>query len=75
LPKRVPENAAGNNQQREAKQENQNVLASPATPVKGGWVGKHAVNSHRIGDVLDLAITERFVSANQFMLNLFVNAA
>ena len=38
-------------------------------------IRKHAVNSHRIGDVLDLAIAERLVSANQFVLYLFVNAA
>ena|SRR2546427_7725815 len=43
--------------------------------LKGRRVGKHAVDSHRIGDVLDLAVTERLVSANQFMLYLFVNAA
>ena len=44
-------------------------------PVKGGGVRKHAVNSHRIGDVLDLAITEQLVAANQLVLYLLVNAA
>ena len=43
--------------------------------MKGGGVGKYAVNSHGISDVLDLAITERLVSANQFVLYLLVNAA
>ena len=48
-----------------------------ALPVflQGRRVGKHAVDAHRIGNVLDLAVTERLVSANQLMLYLFVNAA
>src|ERR1700737_1831484 len=75
LQKHVPENAAGNDQQRKAQQQNQNVLASLPIPVKGGRVREHAVNSHRIGDVLDHAIAQRLVSANQFMFYLFVDAA
>src|SRR4029077_5585702 len=41
----------------------------------GARIGKHAVHAHRIGDVLDLAVTERLVSANQLVFYLFVNAA
>ena len=42
---------------------------------KGGRVGEHAIDAHRVGDVLDVAITERLVSANHLMLYLFVDAA
>ena len=42
---------------------------------KRSRIGKHAIDPHRIGDILDTAITERFVSANQLMLYLFVDAA
>ena len=38
-------------------------------------IRKHSVNSHRIGDVLDFAISERLISANQFVFYLLVNAA
>jgi len=41
----------------------------------GARVGKHAIHSHWIGDVLHLAIAERFVSAYQFVFYLFVDAA
>ena len=57
------------------EQEGQDPFASPPILVQCGWVGKHAIDAHRIGNVLDLAITERLVSANQFMLYLFVDAA
>ena len=53
----------------------QDTFASLPVLVKCGRVGKHAVDSHRIGNVLDLAVAERLVSADQFMLYLFVDAA
>ena len=53
----------------------QDTFASLPVFLKGCRVGKHAVDSHRIGNVLDLAVAERLVSADQFMLYLFVDAA
>ena len=38
-------------------------------------IGKHAIDPHRVGDVLDTAIAEQLVSANQLVLYLFVDAA
>jgi len=53
-------------------------MARPGLLVLSGFessrVGEHPVNSHRIGDVLDFAISERLVSANQLVLDLLVNA-
>ena len=43
--------------------------------LKAAEIRKHAIDPHRIGDVLDLAIPERLVSADQFVLYLFENAA
>src|ERR1700680_1573182 len=43
--------------------------------MKSVLIWKHAIDPHRIGDVLDFAITERFVSANKFVLYLLVDAA
>src|SRR6202011_2592625 len=43
--------------------------------LKRGRIRKHAVNSHRIGDVLDFAISERVISANECVFYLLVNAA
>jgi len=42
---------------------------------KRSRIGEHAIDPHRIGDVLDMAISERLVSANQLVLYLFVDAA
>jgi len=53
----------------------QNALASFSSPVEGGRIRKHAVDPYRIGDVLNLAISERLISANQLVLDLLVNAA
>jgi hypothetical protein len=54
-------------------------MARPGLLVLSGFessrVGEQPVNSHRIGDVLDFAISERVVSANQLVLDLLVNAA
>src|SRR6266850_5548882 len=74
-PKHIPKGAAGDDQQSEAQQENQNVLASFSGPAKGGRIRKHAVDPDRIGDVLDLAISEQLISANQLVLDLLVNGA
>jgi hypothetical protein len=53
-------------------------MARPGLLVLSGFessrVGEHPVNSHRIGDVLDFAISERLVSANQLVLDLLANA-
>jgi len=51
------------------------VLASFSGPVEGGGIRNHAIDLHRIGDILDFAISERLISANQFVLHLLVNAA
>src|SRR5258708_12141927 len=74
-PKHIPKGAAGDDQQSEAQQENQNVLASFSGPAKGGRIRKHAVDPDRIGDVLDFAISEQLISANQLVLDLLVNGA
>ena len=73
LQKHEPKDASGNNQHHEAQQEDQQGLASFPIPVKGGRIGKDAINSHRVGDVLDLTIAERLVSTHQFMFYLLVN--
>jgi hypothetical protein len=75
LQEHVPENAASDDQQGSAQQEKQNVLAAFSGLVEGGDIRKHAVDPHRIGDVLDFAVPERFISADQFVLYLFLNAA
>src|SRR5467141_3433252 len=74
-PKHIPKGAAGDDQQSEAQQENQNVLASFSGPAKGGRIRKHAVDPDRIGDILDFAISEQLISANQLVLDLLVNGA
>ena len=43
--------------------------------MKCGRIRKHAINSHRISDVFDFAVSERLIAANQFVFYLFVNAA
>ena len=43
--------------------------------MKCGRIRKHAINSHRIGNVFDFAVAERFIPANQLVLYLLVNAA
>ena len=43
--------------------------------MKRGRIRKHAINSHRIGDVFDSAVSEGLITANQFVLYLFVDAA
>lgn len=73
--KQIPKRTAGDDQQKQAQQENQNVLASLSGPVEGRRIRNHAVDPYRIGDVFDFAISERFIPANQFVLHLFVNAA
>src|SRR4030088_3411928 len=75
LPNHIPDGAACDDQQNEAQQKNQNVLASLSGPVEGGRIRKHAVDPYRIGDVLDFAISERLISTNQFVFYLLVNAA
>src|ERR1700680_4045137 len=74
LPKHIPKGAACDDQQNKAQQKNQNVFASFSGPVEGGRIRKHAVDAHRIGDVLNLAIPERLISATRFVRYLFVNA-
>src|SRR6267142_4032552 len=74
-PKHIPKGAAGDDEQSEAQQENQNVLASFSGPAKGGGIRKHAVDPDRIGDVLDFAISEQLISTNQLVLDLLVNGA
>ena len=51
------------------------ILRAASGFAKGGGIGKHAIDPHRVGDVLDMAITEQLVSANQLVLYLFVDAA
>ena len=52
------------------------AAANPvATLLNRGGIGKHAIDANRIGNVLDLAIAERLVSANQLVLDLLVDAA
>src|SRR5712691_6846014 len=51
------------------------TLAIGASSLPGGGIRNHAVDLHRIGDILDFAISERLISANQFVLHLLVNAA
>jgi hypothetical protein len=75
LQKQIPEHATGNDQHSEAQQENQNVLAALPGLLKRGRIRKHAINSHRIRDVFDSAVSERLITANQFVLYLFVDAA
>src|SRR5437879_3958626 len=75
LPKHVPKHATCDDQQKQAQQGNQNVLASFSGPVEGGRIRKHPVDPYRICDVLYFAISERLISANQFVLYLLVNAA
>ena len=41
----------------------------------GGGIGQHPVDSDGVRDVLDLAVAERLIAANQFMLDLFVDAS
>src|SRR5229473_1677446 len=74
-PQHIPKGAAGDDQQKKAQQKNQNILAPFSGPVEGVWIRKHAVDPHRIGDVLDFAISERLISANKFVLYLLVNGA
>lgn len=71
----VPESASCNEQQRKAQQKDQNAFAPFAVLQKRSRIGKHAIDPHRVGDVLDMAVTERFVSANQLMLYLLIDAA
>src|ERR1700722_5576767 len=75
LQKQIPEDAAGDDQHSEAQQEKQNILAALSGPLKRGGIRKHAVNSHRIRDVFDFAVSKRLIAANQFVLYLFVDAA
>src|ERR1700737_3020739 len=75
LPKYIPKHTACDNQQKEAQQKNQNGLASFSCPVEGRRIRKHAADSYRICDVLYFAISERLISANQFVLYLLVDAA
>src|SRR5258706_1059869 len=51
------------------------MLESLTVLVKRGRIRKQPVDSHRIGDVLNFAISERLISANQFVFYLLVNAA
>jgi hypothetical protein len=41
----------------------------------GGGIGQHPVDSDGVRDVLDLAVAERLIAANQFVLDLFVDAS
>jgi hypothetical protein len=75
LPKHIPKDAARDDQQKEAQQKNQNVLASSSGPVEGGRIRKHTVDPDRICDVLYFAISERLISTNQFVLYLLIDAA
>jgi hypothetical protein len=75
LPKHIPKDAGCDDQQKEAQQENQNVLASSSGPVEGRRIRKHTVDPDRIRDVLYFAISERLISTNQFVLYLLVDAA
>src|SRR5215471_20849049 len=70
----VPKRSACKPKPYQADQHDQNSLPTPSA-LEGSRVRKHPVNSHRIGDVLDLAISERFIAANQLVLDLLVNAA
>src|SRR5246127_4751214 len=72
--KPIPEPGACNHEPNRAYRENQSGL-SPLPGPEGRRIRKHTVDSHRIGDVLDLAIAERFISANELVLDLLVNAA
>src|SRR5882762_4785466 len=74
-PQDIPKRAACDDQQNQAQQENQNILASFSDPIEGIRIWKHAVDAYWIGDVLDLAIAERLISANQLVLDLLVDAA
>src|SRR6185312_3470926 len=71
----VPERTAGNPNQDEAQQKDQSVLAPSSRLVEGSRVRKHPIDPDRIGDVLDLAVSERFIAANQLVLDLLIDAA
>ena len=70
----MPERGESDPQHDDTQQEDQNVLSSLPLVERSG-VRQYAINSDRVGDVLDLAISERFVAANQFVLDLLVDAA
>src|SRR5580700_2036604 len=71
----MPKRAARNRQQNKAQQENQNGLTPPSGFIERARVRKHPVDPDWIGDVLDFAISERLISADQFVLDLLVNTA
>jgi hypothetical protein len=44
-------------------------------PMKGVWIQKHAIDPHRVRDVLNFAIPKRLIPTNEFVLYQFVHAA
>ena len=74
LQQQVSESTRRDDQQRQTQRPDENGFAAPRTP-KRGRIGKYAVDSHVIGDVLHLAVPERLVSADQLVFDLLVDAA
>src|SRR5581483_11719054 len=70
----IPESGACNAEPDDAHRENENCPSTVSGP-ESSRIGKHPVNPNGVGDVLDLAIPERLVSANELILDLLVNAA
>src|SRR6185437_5605202 len=68
----VPERAAGYHEQNEAQQEDQNGLPALSCLIECCRIRKHPIDPDRIRDVLDLAVSERLISANQLVLDLLV---
>ena len=62
--------------QEAGKKKDQNGLASLPGPAIGGrGIGQHPIHPHRIGDVLDLLVSERLIAANELVLDLLIDAA
>ena len=68
----IPKRGACDPNPYEADRKNQSGLPAPSG-FQSGWIRKHPIDPHRIGDVLDLAIAKRLVTANKLVLDLLVN--
>ena len=54
--------------------ENSDTPASPCVH-ESRRVGQHTVYAHRVGDVLDLPVSQRLIGAHELIFNLLVDTA
>src|SRR3954470_12420586 len=75
LSQKIPQHAGGHHRQRDTQEKDQGILAPPPRPADRVCIRQHFINAHGIGDVLDLAVPERLVTAHDLVLDLLVDRA